>query len=638
MKFFTRMSLKNNSWKTKLRYWFDNTLSSGTIALIAWLGLFSLVVVFIASGLITLFNIDPEEKDIGFMEAFWVSLMRTLDPGNLSNDNGWPFRIVMFLVTIVGILIVSTLIGIVNSGIESALENLRKGRSVVHEKDHVLIIGWSPMIFSLINKLVIGKNVHQTLCIVILADKDKIEMEDELNNKIRAGKKVKIICRSGSTLDPQDIEIVNPHQARVIVLLTPDEDEHDIAALKTILALIKSHERKSEQYHIITEIRDAANWEVIKMIGKDEVTPIVSEELFSHITVQTSLQSGLSEVYNELLDFKGVEIQFMSFPELSEKSYHDALFYFEEGSLIGIRKTNSSIEINPKPDTIISAEDQLILIVNVKKGVQRNTKKITLQKEYIVNESSYVKKPQRTLLFGWNSKAQGIIRELDFYFAKGSEIVVYAESDTFEKEVESIKKTLVNQTITTVKGKIRDKAKLLELNPGTYQHIIILCCSDIYDVQSADALTLITLLHLRKLVEETDCKFTIVSEMFDLRNRSLAEVTHADDFIVSDRLISMVMAQLVRNIELKHVFDDLLNPGGSEIYMRPVTDYIRIDNPVSFYTLVESASEKNHTVIGYRLTNKADSMKDNYGVVLSPTKSDLINFNSSDKIIVLMNL
>ena len=41
--------------------------------------------------------------------------------------------------------------------------------------------------------------------------------------------------------------------------------------------------------------------------------------------------------------------------------------------------------------------------------------------------------------------------------------------------------------------------------------------------------------------------FTIVSEMLDIRNRELAEVTRADDFIVSDKLVSLIMTQIAEN-------------------------------------------------------------------------------------------
>ena len=55
--------------------------------------------------------------------------------------------------------------------------------------------------------------------------------------------------------------------------------------------------------------------------------------------------------------------------------------------------------------------------------------------------------------------------------------------------------------------------------------------------------------------------------MLDHRNRELAEVTQADDFIVSDRLISLMLSQLSENEELNAVFDELFNPEGSEVYL-----------------------------------------------------------------------
>ena len=62
--------------------------------------------------------------------------------------------------------------------------------------------------------------------------------------------------------------------------------------------------------------------------------------------------------------------------------------------------------------------------------------------------------------------------------------------------------------------------------------------------------------------------------MLDVRNRELAEVTQADDFIVSDKLISLMLAQVSENKDLNAVFDDLFDPDGSEIYLKPAADYV----------------------------------------------------------------
>jgi len=64
-------------------------------------------------------------------------------------------------------------------------------------------------------------------------------------------------------------------------------------------------------------------------------------------------------------------------------------------------------------------------------------------------------------------------------------------------------------------------------------------------VQKADARTLVTLLHLRDIEAKSGAnRYSIVSEMLDVRNRELAEVTQADDFIVSENLTSLLVAQV----------------------------------------------------------------------------------------------
>ena len=107
--------------------------------------------------------------------------------------------------------------------------------------------------------------------------------------------------------------------------------------------------------------------------------------------------------------------------------------------------------------------------------------------------------------------------------------------------------------------------------------------------QPADTRTLVALLHLRKIAENTGKRVSVVSEMIDVRNRELAEVTRADDFVVSNKLVSLMLAQASENEYLSAIFDDLLDEKGSEIYMRPAADYVTTDKPVTFYTVAEAA-------------------------------------------------
>jgi hypothetical protein len=123
--------------------------------------------------------------------------------------------------------------------------------------------------------------------------------------------------------------------------------------------------------------------------------------------------------------------------------------------------------------------------------------------------------------------------------------------------------------------------------------------------------------------------------MLDLRNRELAEATQVDDFIVSEHLISLMMAQLSENAELFGVFTDIFDPEGAEIYLKPVVDYVVTGEPVNFYTVAEAARRRGETALGYRITTEANDAGKSYGVHTNPKKSERVNFSSEDKIIVI---
>ncbi len=94
-----------------------------------------------------------------------------------------------------------------------------------------------------------------------------------------------------------------------------------------------------------------------------------------------------------------------------------------------------------------------------------------------------------------------------------------------------------------------------------------------------------TLLHLRDIEEKKGESYSIVSEMIDVRNRALAEIAKADDFIVGDELTGLLLTQISENAELLDVFNELFQADGSEIYLKPAKDYIALDREVNFYTV-----------------------------------------------------
>src|SRR5512138_429241 len=172
------------TFRERLSYRFDSLMSKGTLALIGGLFVISVIVILIAATLVSAGGLltapEGSAQPMSFGEAAWESLMRTLDSGTMGGDAGWAFRLIMLFVTLGGVFVVSTLIGVLSNGIEDQMEHLRKGRSRVLEFNHTLILGWSPQVFTVLNELIAANENQKNARIVILADKDKVEMEDEI--------------------------------------------------------------------------------------------------------------------------------------------------------------------------------------------------------------------------------------------------------------------------------------------------------------------------------------------------------------------------------------------------------------------------------------------------------------------------
>jgi voltage-gated potassium channel Kch len=628
--------MKTPTFKQRFQYWFDNFMSRGTGALIIALFVLSAVIIFVIAALVKITGNAPNDESL--FELAWMGLLRTLDSGTMGGDTGSVFFLFMMLVvTFGGIFVVSALIGIINNGLEDKLDELRKGRSAVLENEHTLILGWSPQIFNIISELVLAnENRKSGAVVVVLADRDKVEMQDEIDERIPDTKNTRVICRSGSPIDLTDLEIVSPHSARAIIIL-PEGSDPDTHVIKSVLAITNNPNRRAEPYNIITQIRDPRNMDVVKMVGsKDIVQPILTNDLIARVVAQTSRQSGLSIVYTELMNFGGDEIYFKQEPKLSGKTYSDALLAFETSTVMGIRKADGTTQMNPPMDTRINSGDQIFAIAEDDDKIHLTEQtRIPLDEKLIQKTAKASRpKPEKALILGWNRSGATIIHELDSYVAKGSQIMVVSDIYNLEKQIRLHSGKLVNQKITVQEGDIRDRVLLEKLEASEYDHVIVLAYSHL-EPQEADAITLVTLLHLRDIAERDETPFSIVSEMLDLRNRELAEAAQVDDFIVSEHLISLMMAQLSESSDLMDVFADMFDPEGAEIYLKPISDYVVTGLPVNFYTVTEAARRRGETAIGYRLMSESHDAEKAYGVHTNPKKSASTTFSADDKIIVI---
>lgn len=82
-------------------------------------------------------------SDGSFSEALWLSWTFVADSGNHADRVGTGPRVVSVSISSGGMLISAMMLGLVSDAISEKVDSLRKGKSEVIERNHILILGWS---------------------------------------------------------------------------------------------------------------------------------------------------------------------------------------------------------------------------------------------------------------------------------------------------------------------------------------------------------------------------------------------------------------------------------------------------------------------------------------------------------------
>lgn len=619
-------------------------MARGVGAQILLLALVTTLLVLVTAFAIIAFDVVPT-NDKGEADSFgmviWKALMRALDAGTLAGDvAGWTFLFIMLFVTLGGIFVLSALIGIINQGFNAMIERLRRGHSAVIETGHTVILGWGPKIFTLLHELGEANANQRNACVAILADRDKVGMDATIAAEL--GKhRLRVVTRRGSTMSPDDLHLVSLNTTKSIVVLAPEHDatgavmaahESDTVVLKTLLAITKA--APDGKLHIVAELLDERSESVARMVAGDTAALILAAPLISRLLVQTGRQPGLSVVYTELLDFAGSEIYVQPEPALTGKTFREAVFAYDSSTVIGLITAAGEMVLAPPPDRRLASGDQLVAISEdddtvVLDGAPGSP--VAIDEAAIIEPAQRTaSRPERTLVLGASKRLGRVLTELDAYVAADSTTLVVGES---EPPSEALAR-LHNMSVTTRIGDVTERATLEALDVTSFDHVLLLSETVNRTQEMADARSTVTLLHLRDLERRAGKKVPITSEILDIQNRELATVAEADDFIVSNTLVSLMVAQVAENPHLVAVFDELFSAGGFELYLKPASDYVTPgEHP--FGLLCEAAIRRGQIAIGYRLARSARDAGAGFGIVVNPSKRAKLKVSPGDNVIVI---
>ncbi|MCX4956839.1 CASTOR/POLLUX-related putative ion channel [Streptomyces virginiae] len=650
------------TWRLRLRYRFDNLVAGGTTALIGWFALACLAVVVPASTVLVWADRAAPATLSGRLAAVWVSVGQTLKIGGAV---GSPLYVLASVaLALVALLFVSTLVGLITTGINGRIMLLRRGHSTVLESGHTVLLGWSDQIFPVVGELVAANANRRRSAIAVLAPKDKVEMEDEICTSTSTSSgtgtgtgtgRTRIICRNGRTTDPAELARVSPRTAKAVLVLPPEGDTGDAQVVKTLLALDAAVPEPGGAV-VIAAVRDTRNHRTARLAAGPGGHVLCVDDIIARLLVQTAREPGLSLVYQELLDFAGDEFYTAAAQGLAGRTFGEALLAFTTSSVVGLLRADGRVALNPDPGTAIGADDRIILISQDDDTAVPADASVYVDEDAMVTARPRTPEAERLLLLGWNRRAPLVVEQLDQFVGPGTTLDVVSLADVVRmRRAAGVARPHSHLEVAFHSGDITDPELLAKLDVPSYDSVIVIGETGHEPLPHAaapqptpaidlglapetgtetDDRTLVTLLHLRAIGEAAGRELSLTTEMSDDGNRLLAPARAGADFIVSGRLISLLMTQISESPYLAHVFEELFKAEGNELHLKPVADYVRTDREVAFATLVESARRRRECAVGYRLRAEA-AAGPAYGVRLNPDKGQRVRFGEHDWLIVL---
>jgi hypothetical protein len=635
-------------FRAKLRYRVDEFIGGGAGKQLAFLALLTLSIIggFTLIGVVL--GLGATEGGIGdrLYETAWFYFGRVIDAGTFVGDEGIVNRIVSTTVSILGVIVAGLLISALAGNFQERLESIRKGGAPVMEEGHFLVLGWSEKIYSVIDQLAEAYASLGHITVVVMAEGEKVVMEEKLHDGVQRLDRVKIVVRAGSSVSLTDLEKVSFAHTRAIVVLiderdVEDPDRADARVMKTLMAIF-NHEAargREKSLRVTAEVMQSHNQELAVIASSGHAKVVKTNEMISKVILQTARISGLSLVYDELLRFEGNEIHFKRFEGMAGKRFGDVLLDFPNGLVVGLAKSDGSGHVlNPPADQPIGADEELLILAedsNVEFAPYRGP----LSPASIAPiESNAKKNVEHMLVLGWNPKIFPIVKEFDDYVAKGSTLTL-VNSLTEAERAERIKEAcgeLETIELHHIVGQFTSRALMENLQPEKYPLVMVL--GDAVDGKSAedaDTRAIIALLLLRDARRRAPGSTQrVCSEILDPKNRELAATTQINDIVISNEMVSMVLAQVTYEPRVQAVLEDLLRSEGSEIYVKPMSFYVPVGQPTTLEHLILTAKARGELALGVQ--RFADDPSKNYGLVLNPTnRTESFVPKAGDRLVVL---
>jgi len=589
--------------------------------------------------------------------AVWWAFLRLTDPGYLGDDIGAWQRFVSTLLTVSGyVVFMGTLVAILTRWLIAKMEELERGLTPVTLKSHIVVLGWTRHTLPLLTELLsasgrmrrfLEKHDAGRLNLVVLSEHASAEQVHELRMEPGIGRRARqIILRSGSPIQPDALHRVACLDAAAVIvpsrqmdagsLLTPDVET--VKALLSIAAQARQY--NAPLPYVVAEIQDLRKLPVIERAYPGAVEVVAGDATISRLMAQNILHPGLSEIYNELLTAgDGNELYVRGGETMVGMTLAEVAAQRPLAIVLGLLKREGEqwkVWLLAPADSVIDREDRVIMMARLYAETDPNPKlpplPVVQRGSPRIVTAAAVQTPQKILVLGWNRRVPSLLAELSSYHYRAFQVDVISVVGAAERD-QLTRRHLGKQVdleVQHIEADYMVEAELRQLQPATYDTVMLLSSDRLASGEEADARTMVGYLQLEDVLADQPRRPQLIMELSDPDNSHLL-YNHGSEMLISPMILSHVLAQVALRRELRVVLDELFTVGGAEVQFRDPGDYT-LPASVDFQLLERTLAKQGEIALGiYR--NQADAKGRH--LMLNPPRRDYLDIKPGDRLVVL---
>ena len=602
-----------HSFKDRFQYWFDNQMSKGTIALIRLLAIVTIAFIVLVTLALVAFGYSDARFGADIIWDSFATIINAWMPSYEDGDGKMGYLIIMSVAAIIGLLITSVLIGIISNAIEQHIDELKDGKSKVLEKDHIVILGFTPGDYTLIRQIVLAAGTKKRT-IVIGSDNKCEEMSESVLANVKVSKNVKLIFRTIDIFDPTSLEKLSLASCRQIIINTM-EDKKTIKTLLAVSLLINSIDNEDVRVSALVFNNEYVFPDTVA--AKHNVTTIQLRNTIARMIALSCTQTGLSDAFREVFAFDGNEFYSVEMEEAYGMSFGELSYRLNKAVPIGIIH-DGNVVLNPNKEQKISDGDRIIIFAE-----ERDASEITELQYNEVPMSKYQSSDtdRKVGIIGFNYSFKTIFKVMSDDISE----VVVAGIPAEKKEKVLKLNTMQNRTLSFYDEDIDEEENITEFIKDL-DHIVLLSDYTLDD-EDADIQSIFRIMRLRDIRTKFNLGFNITAELRKNENLNLIKEEGHIDYVVASNMASLFLAQLSENYELRDVVKEILSNRGNELHLKKAGDF-GLNGTYTTLQLRNLALSNSCVVLGYL---KAES----YESYFNPRLSEEITLNAEDSLIVL---